>query len=196
MPVNNTQVVCIYLSRPAQLSAFVTWLPLPRTITERILTEHLLVSSLRPRTAARWAASCRALPWQPHSKQGRCALAMPSCHGIQVGHRHIQPGGLPMNGKYHLPSMHRCRRAVAGGANQGSDAPARCTRLQPFSWLWLHSGLRVDTSHAVTKRCQFGLRRTIITESPLKKSLLMKRSLLTGCEAFPPLPVFGICVQR
>ena len=36
----------------------------------------------------------------------------------------------------------------------------------------------------------------MMTESPLKKSLLMKRSLLTACEALPPLPVLGICEQQ
>ena len=38
-----------------------------------------------------------------------------------------------------------------------------------------------------------GFRRTRITESPLMKSLGMKRSLLTGVEPFLPLPVLGIC---
>jgi len=32
-----------------------------------------------------------------------------------------------------------------------------------------------------------------MTESPLMKSLGMKRSLLTGVEPFLPLPVLGIC---
>lgn len=38
-----------------------------------------------------------------------------------------------------------------------------------------------------------GFRRTRMTESPLMKSLGMKRSLLTGVEPFLPLPVLGIC---
>lgn len=39
----------------------------------------------------------------------------------------------------------------------------------------------------------FGFRRTMTTESPRKNILLTKRSLLIGCDAFLPLPVFGIC---
>ena len=35
-----------------------------------------------------------------------------------------------------------------------------------------------------------------MTESPLRKSLGMKRSLLTGVEPFLPLPVLGICRHR
>ena len=34
-----------------------------------------------------------------------------------------------------------------------------------------------------------------MTESPLMKSLGMKRSLLTGVEPFLPLPVLGICTN-
>ena len=36
-----------------------------------------------------------------------------------------------------------------------------------------------------------GFRRTRMTESPLRKSLGMKRSLLTGVEPFLPLPALG-----
>ena len=35
-----------------------------------------------------------------------------------------------------------------------------------------------------------------MTESPLMKSLGMKRSLLTGVEPFLPLPVLGICTRH
>jgi hypothetical protein len=41
-----------------------------------------------------------------------------------------------------------------------------------------------------------GFLRTRMTESPLRKSLGMKRSLLTGVEPFLPLPVLGICNNR
>lgn len=40
-----------------------------------------------------------------------------------------------------------------------------------------------------------GLRSTMITESPRRKSLLIKRSRLTGCLAFTPLPVLGTCCR-
>jgi len=42
----------------------------------------------------------------------------------------------------------------------------------------------------------FGFLSTRMTESPLIKSLGMKRSLLTGVEPFFPLPVLGICSTR
>lgn len=40
-----------------------------------------------------------------------------------------------------------------------------------------------------------GFLKTSITESPLKNSLLMNLSLLTGLAPFLPLPVFGTCTM-
>ena len=61
-----------------------------------------------------------------------------------------------------------------------------CKPLRP-GWLQL-------SARSAEVQAQFGFLSTMMTLSPLKKSLLMKRSLLTGCEALLPLPVFGICM--
>ena len=61
----------------------------------------------------------------------------------------------------------------------------------------MHASMQLSCRLKALYLCLYlGFLRTRMTESPLMKSLGMKRSLLTGVEPFLPLPVLGICTQH
>lgn len=68
----------------------------------------------------------------------------------------------------------------------------RCV-LMPVSVQEFGGGWHPQAASANPVTPYLGFRSTMMTESPLRNILLMKRSLLTGRAPFLPLPVLGIC---
>jgi hypothetical protein len=107
----------------------------------------------------------------------------------------------------HVPAHNRddgdatVRRPFAGRPRSHSIASGMSVtiQLQPAYVQPSSRGSRrtmaTESPSSSSRPLYLGLRRTMTTESPRRNILLTNRSLFTGCDAFLPLPVFGICTH-